>query len=41
MNVIKTGMLLAALTALFMGVGYMIGGSSGVFVAFLVAVTPS
>ena len=37
MNVIKTGMLLAALTALFMGVGYMIGGSSGVFVAFLVA----
>ena len=27
MNVMKTGMLLAALTALFMGVGYLVGGS--------------
>ena len=26
MNVMKTGMLLAALTALFMGVGYLLGG---------------
>jgi heat shock protein HtpX len=37
MNVVKTGMLLAALTALFMGVGYLIGGSGGAFIAFLVA----
>ena len=37
MNAMKTGMLLAALTAVFMGVGYMVGGSGGAFVAFLVA----
>ena len=37
MNVLKTAMLLAALTALFMGVGYLIGGSGGAFIAFLVA----
>ena len=27
MNIIRTGMLLAALTALFMGGGYLLGGS--------------
>ncbi len=37
MNVFKTGMLLAELTALFMGIGYMIGGSGGALVAFLFA----
>ena len=37
MNVLKTGMLLATLTALFMGVGYLVGGSGGAFIAFLVA----
>jgi heat shock protein HtpX len=37
MNVMKTGMLLAALTALFMGVGYLVGGSGGAFIAFLLA----
>ena len=37
MNVVKTGMLLAALTALFMGVGYMLGGTGGAFLAFLFA----
>ena len=37
MNVMKTGMLLAALTALFMGVGYLVGGSGGALVAFVVA----
>jgi heat shock protein HtpX len=37
MNVMKTGMLLAVLTALFMGVGYLVGGSGGAFFAFLVA----
>jgi heat shock protein HtpX len=39
MNVMKTGMLLAALTALFMGVGYLIGGSGGAMLAFAVAAT--
>jgi len=37
MNVFKTGMLLAALTALFMGIGYLLGGATGAFFAFLVA----
>ena len=37
MNLLKTGMLLATLTALFMGVGYLVGGSGGAFIAFLVA----
>ncbi len=34
MNHIKTFMLLAALTALFVGVGYLIGGPTGMVVAF-------
>ena len=29
MNYLRTAMLLAGLTALFMGVGYLIGGVSG------------
>ncbi|MAM95958.1 zinc metalloprotease HtpX [Parvibaculum sp.] len=37
MNTIKTGMLLAALTALFMGLGYLIGGMGGAMIAFVVA----
>jgi heat shock protein HtpX len=37
MNQIKTFMLLAALTALFMGVGYWLGGTAGMAIAFLVA----
>ena len=37
MNVMKTAMLLAALTALFMGVGYLIGGRGGMMIAFLIA----
>lgn len=37
MNIFKTGMLLAFLTALFMGVGYLIGGSAGMVIAFVVA----
>ncbi|MEO1253031.1 MAG: zinc metalloprotease HtpX [Pseudomonadota bacterium] len=37
MNTVRTGMLLAALTALFMGVGYMIGGASGMMLAFAFA----
>jgi heat shock protein HtpX len=38
MNGFKTTMLLAALTALFMGLGLMIGGRSGMLIALLVAV---
>jgi heat shock protein HtpX len=37
MNTLRTGMLLAALTAIFIGVGYLIGGSSGALIAFLFA----
>ncbi len=37
MNTIRTGMLLAALTAIFVGVGYLIGGSGGAVIAFIVA----
>jgi heat shock protein HtpX len=37
MNTLRTGLLLAALTALFMAVGYLVGGESGMVVAFLVA----
>jgi heat shock protein HtpX len=37
MNVIRTAMLLALMTALFMGIGYMIGGSGGMLIAFVIA----
>jgi heat shock protein HtpX len=37
MNTIRTAMLLAAMTALFMGVGYLIGGSGGMMVALVIA----
>jgi len=37
MNPIKTAMLLAALTALFMGAGFLLGGVGGAFVALAVA----
>lgn len=37
MNTIKTAMLLAAMTALFMAVGYAIGGGSGMAIAFVIA----
>ena len=36
-NLIRTGVLIAAMTALFMVVGYFIGGQTGIFIAFLVA----
>jgi heat shock protein HtpX len=38
MNYFKTMLLLAALTALFMGVGYLIGGTGGMLIAFLFAI---
>jgi heat shock protein HtpX len=37
MGYFRTAILLAALTALFMGIGYLIGGQSGMVIAFLVA----
>ncbi|MCE9648013.1 MAG: zinc metalloprotease HtpX [Parvibaculum sp.] len=37
MNSFKTAILLAAMTALFMGLGYLIGGASGAMIAFFVA----
>ena len=37
MNIMRTALLLAALTALFMGVGYLIGGQSGMVIAFVIA----
>jgi len=38
MNHMKTFMLLAGLTALFVGVGYMIGGAAGMAIALVLAV---
>ena len=37
MNYLRTAILLSGLMALFMGVGYLIGGSGGALIAFLVA----
>ncbi|MEM7496930.1 MAG: zinc metalloprotease HtpX [Pseudomonadota bacterium] len=37
MNYMKTALLLAALTALFLGVGYLIGGAGGAIIAFVIA----
>ena len=37
MNTFKTGLLLAAMTALFMGVGFMIGGEQGMLLALAFA----
>jgi len=37
MNYLRTAILLAGLTALFMGIGYLIGGSGGAVIAFIIA----
>src|SRR6059058_598139 len=37
MNYLRTAMLLAGLTALFMGVGYLIGGATGAMIALVIA----
>ena len=37
MNYLRTAVLLAGLTALFMGVGYLIGGGTGALIALLIA----
>ncbi|TNE38597.1 MAG: zinc metalloprotease HtpX [Alphaproteobacteria bacterium] len=38
MNYFKTGLLIAAITALFLGVGFLIGGTSGMMIALVIAV---
>ena len=38
MNIARTGLLLAAMTALFMGLGFLLGGSGGMLIAFGIAV---
>lgn len=38
MNYFRTMLLLAAMTALFMGVGYLIGGTGGMLIALMVAI---
>jgi heat shock protein HtpX len=38
MNFVRTGLLLAALTGLFLAVGYLIGGQAGLIVAFLFSI---
>ena len=38
MNTLRTGILLAAMTALFMGIGMLLGGVGGMMIAFLFAV---
>jgi heat shock protein HtpX len=37
MNYFKTMLLLAAMTALFLGVGYLVGGTGGALIAFVIA----
>jgi len=37
MNILRTFLLLAAMTALFMAIGYMIGGSGGMMIALIIA----
>jgi len=37
MNTLRTAMLLAALTAIFVGVGFLLGGAGGALIAFVVA----
>ncbi len=37
MGYVKTGILMAAMTGLFLAVGYVIGGSTGALIAFVVA----
>ena len=37
MNFFRTGILLAAMTALFMGCGWLLGGTGGMFIALAIA----
>ena len=37
MNLFRTGLLMAAMTGLFVGVGFLVGGAGGMMIAFLIA----
>jgi heat shock protein HtpX len=37
MNYFRTGVLLAGMTALFLGIGYLIGGEAGILIALVIA----
>src|SRR5437868_14709665 len=37
MNTLRTGILMAAMTGLFLAVGYLVGGGTGMVLAFLFA----
>ena len=37
MNLVRTGILMAGMTALFMAVGYIVGGQGGMIIAFVIA----
>ena len=37
MNMVRTAVLLASMTALFMAIGFMIGGTGGMLIAFVIA----
>lgn len=37
MGYFKTALLMAAMTALFMGIGYLLGGAGGALIALIVA----
>lgn len=37
MNMLRTGMLMAAMTAIFLAIGFMLGGMAGVLIAFVFA----
>ena len=37
MNYARTALLLAAMTGLFLAVGYLVGGQGGMMIAFLIA----
>ncbi|HCO91462.1 MAG TPA: protease HtpX, partial [Alphaproteobacteria bacterium] len=37
MNYFRTSVLLAAMTALFLGIGYMLGGEAGMLIALAIA----
>jgi heat shock protein HtpX len=39
MNYLRTAMLLAGLTALFIALGYLIGGGTGMMIALVIAAT--
>ncbi len=38
MNIMKTALLLAAMTALFIGIGFLVGGQTGMLIAFGIAI---